>query len=159
MTSAVLMLDFDGVLNDLDWRRNSVKDHPGFGWSFDLGLAMLDPVRCARVQRICDTTGAHLLLVTGWRQFAGEEVLTRLLRDRGVTAPVAGVVGGVKMSGDLRAWASREWLKAHPEVTRHVVLDDTESYWRDWRGPVIRPIDGLEDTHVAEIITALTPRA
>lgn len=161
----IIGLDFDNVINDNAHLAETAKAYPGVRtFSMELGRAMLDPVRCARVQRICDATGAGILFVTGWRRWTGEEGLTELIRGHGITAPVVGVVGGVKFSGDLRASATREWLNEHPEVTRYVILDDDEyNYWRDYPGrktppwgPVlVAPKDGLEDEHVERAISIL----
>ena len=161
----ILFLDFDGVLNDNALLERVHEDYQSRGVRLDPHdtgrcLKHLDPVRCARVQRIHEATGAALVLVTGWRRWHAHEVLTGFLRHHGLTAPVLHTVGGVKMSGDLRASASRDWLKEHREVTRHVVLDDDVDSWtapwhRPWAGKLIHPVDGVEDSHVAEAIAYL----
>lgn len=72
----VLMLDFDNVLNDNAHILATAKEFPGIQtYNPDMGRAMLDPVRCARIQRVCDATGAAILLVTGWRKWAKWEDL------------------------------------------------------------------------------------
>jgi len=159
----LVLLDFDNVINDEAHIKATSKAFPGVRtFSLDIGRAMIDPVRCARIQRICDATGAGIILVTGWRQWTGWENLAGLLRDHGITAPVVGAVGGVKMSGDLRAMASREYLDDHPEITRYVVIDDGTHYWRDymgdrnpWKPFLVAPKDGIEDEHVAQAIAIL----
>jgi hypothetical protein len=154
----VILLDFDGVLNDDAWIKDTKDKHPGvLRWAPEVGADLLDPVRCARVQRICDTTGASLLLVTGWRQWASPEVLGGLLKSKGLTAPVLGSVGGVKFSGDLRAQASHEWLANHREVTSYAILDDDPFYWSDkrWKEHKLAIQDGMEDEHVDQAIAIL----
>jgi len=158
----VLMLDFDNVLNDNAHILATAKEFPGIQtYNPDMGRAMLDPVRCARIQRVCDATGAAILLVTGWRKWAKWEDLAVLLEGRGITAKVVGAVGGVKMWDDLRASAAREWLDAHPEVTRYVVIDDDEyRLWgrgknHPWKDVMVMPKDGIEDEHVTQAIEIL----
>ena len=158
----IVLLDFDGVLNNNDFLRETQKAFPGVrSFSMEIGLAMLDPVRCARVQSLCDRTGAQIVLVTGWRKWASQEDLTSLLVQRGLTTPVVGMVEGVRFSGDLRASATDEWLKAHPEVTHYVILDDDVFHWdgfnkrSKWAPFLVAPRDGIEDVHVEEALAIL----
>jgi hypothetical protein len=157
----VVFLDFDGVLNDNGFVQNALKDTgPLTKYTIELAQTTLDPVRVARVQHICDATGADVVLVTSWRRWAGLDELRGALKFAGFTAPVVGVVGGVKMSGDLRRWAAGEWLDEHPQYTHHVVLDDDTNLWKDWgkKGKAfncIHPFDGIEDKHVSEAIGIL----
>jgi len=86
-------------------------------------------VRVAHVQRACDAAGASVVIVSGWRKWAPVAEIAAMLKEAGLVAPVLGAVGGVKLSADLRAMATREWLDEHPEVTRWVVIDDTAWLW------------------------------
>ena len=154
----IVGLDFDNVINDEAHITATSLAHPGVRtFNLDIGRAMIDPVRAARVQRICDATGAGILLVTGWRRWTGWEELAGLLKDNGITAPVVGAVGGVRFSGDLRASATREWLDKNPHITRYAIIDDGTHYWRDYEGDrspwkpfLVAPTDGIEDEHVAQ---------
>jgi hypothetical protein len=181
--SPIVLLDFDGVLNSASWRAATVAMFPGArSWSPALGVAMLDPVRVARVQRICDAASARVVIVSGWRRWAPVDVLAECLRAAGLTAPVIDAVGGLKMSGDLRQSATHEWLRAHPEVTSWVVIDDDRDAWatqrnvereemRDGRrvrvhacetttppwlaGRLVCPIDGITDADADAALAAL----
>jgi len=154
--SKILFLDFDGVLNSKSWTPPPEVD-PTLVLvpTHEQSLAMLDPVRCARVQTLCTATGASIVFVTGWRRWASPDELTRLLRERGITAPTLGAVGGVKMSWDIRSYGAKCWLEEHPEVTSHLVIDDVKDYWKGWKGSTIHPDDGIEDSHVAQAIEIL----
>lgn len=158
----LVLLDFDNVLNDEAHIVATSQAFPGVrSFNMDIGRAMIDPVRASRIQRICDATGAGILLVTGWRRLTGWENLAELIKSHGITAPVVGAVGGVKMSGDLRAMASREYLDEHPEITRYVVIDDDLMYWKGygkhdpWKSVLVAPKDGIEDDHVVQAIATL----
>lgn len=157
----VLFLDFDGVLNDSGFVQNALKDvGPIAQYTIELAQTTLDPARVAKVQHICDVTGADVVLVTGWRRWAKFEELCSALKFTGLTAPVIDKVGGVKMSGDLRRWATAEWLEENPAYTRHVVLDDDTNLWQDWNGKkndliCVHPFEGIEDKHVAQVIGIL----
>ncbi len=130
----IIALDIDGVCNDDAWRVATAARFPGVVvWSPEVGAAMLDPLRVARVQRVCATTDASVVLTTGWRRWASAEDITACLRGAGLTAPVLGAVGGVKMSADLRQTGLREWLCDHPAVGRWCVIDDLVSAWESTR--------------------------
>lgn len=131
MTAPILALDLDGVCNDDAFVRAALAGHGAIvRWDTDLAARTLDPVRVARVQRICDATGASIVLVTGWRRWASTDDIAACLRAAGLTAPVLDAVGGIKFSGaDLRAQGLREWLDEHHEVTRWCVLDDLVTAW------------------------------
>src|SRR5581483_10162693 len=110
MGDVVVFLDLDGVCNDAAFVRAALVAYPTVtAWSMEAARATLDPVRIARVQRVCETAAASVVLVTGWRRWASAEEITACLRAAGLTAPVLGAVGGVKLSADLRAMAAEEW--------------------------------------------------
>ena len=158
MTDAVVFLDIDGVCNDLDFVRRACSERPLVtAWDADLARRTLDPARVARVQAVCDRAGATVVIVSGWRRWAPADELSAILRDAGLTAPILGAVGGVRFSGDLRATATHEWLSDHPEVTRWVVIDDTDWLWRGpWLvGRVVVPVDGITDEDVARAVEVL----
>jgi hypothetical protein len=135
----IVALDLDGVCNDSAYVRASLAGHEAVvQWDTAVATRTLDPVRVARVQRVCDETGAAIVLVTGWRRWAPAEDIAACLRSAGLVAPVLGAVGGVKMTGDLRASGLRDWLAAHPEVTRWCVIDDTVIAWQGVRSIVRR---------------------
>jgi hypothetical protein len=154
----VIFLDFDNVLNDNAWIHATEQKHPGVvTWSLDIGRELLDPVRVARVQRVCDATGASVVIVSGWRRWAKLEDITMLLREKGLTAPVLGAVLS-RFSGDCRADMTRQWLKEHKEVTRYVILDDSQELWfysPQWKPFHVMPKDGMEDEHVDQAIAIL----
>jgi hypothetical protein len=122
-------------------------------------------------------------VVSACRGWFDEHALRRLLRGAGLTAPVLGAVGGVKMNGDLRARGLREWLDEHPEVTRWCVVDDCVSAWESTRnasrremrdgklwhvetserfvapwlaGRCVHPVDGITDADADAAVAILT---
>ena len=180
MSAPILFLDIDGVLNDNAWITAACAGQGTITrWSLDLARRCLDPARCERLQRACEATGASLVIVSGWRRWATVEEIADALRGAGLTAPVLDAVGGVKMSGDLRASATREWLHDHPEVTRWCVVDDLVDAWREGRhtsrregrtrvecyervvpawlvGRAVHPVDGLTEDDAARVASILS---
>ncbi len=179
MSLRVVFLDIDSVLNDDAFLRESLRGHETITvWSIELARKCLDPVRIARLQRVIDAADAAVVIVSGWRRWAPVEEIAEALRDAGLRAEVLGAVGGVKMSGDLRASATHEWLRKHPDVTSWVVIDDDVRAWQVWRrvtryeaqssvesddystpawlaGRVVHPKDGITDEHADAAIRVL----
>ncbi len=162
--SAVVFLDFDGVLNSAAHYSAAVAGCRTHDEAIDAALARgLDPVRVARVQRICGETGAAVVIVSGWRRWAPVEVLAERLAAAGLTAPVIDAVGGLRFSGETRATATQEWLAAHPEVAAWVVLDDDSlQHWRWaggaapwWAGRIVHPVDGITDADADAAVAIL----
>ena len=128
--SPIVFLDLDGVCNDDAHYSAAVAGCRTHTEAIAAALARgLDPVRVARVERVCAAVGASVVIVSGWRRYATVEQIGASLRAAGLTAPVIDAVGGVKMSGDLRQSATHEWLREHPEVTAWAVIDDDRDAW------------------------------
>jgi hypothetical protein len=152
--SAVVFLDLDGVCNDDAHYSAAVAGCRTHAEAIVAALARgLDPVRVARVERVCAAVGASVVIISGWRRYATTEQIGASLAAAGLTAPVVGAVGGLRYSGETRAQATQEWLRAHPEVTAWVVLDDDErQHWRWaggaaawWAGRIVHPVDGITE--------------
>ena len=179
MTDAALLLDFDLVITTAaSWLLATGGRKFSDAELLALAPKALDPELVARVQYICDAAGAGILIVSGWRRHMSLEVMSDALRAAGLTSPILGVVGGVKMSGDFRGWGAYKWLDEHPEIVRWCVLDDKESYWLesrsytrqngkvtvsgheqyvpDWLdGALVCPVDGVTPENAEAAIVAL----
>lgn len=142
----LVFLDIDDVLNSNESFKRACPS--GKVSSFEerkaVGKASLDPVLAARVQRVCDETGAHIVIVSSWRaKMPVEEIVTAFLAV-GLTAPVDGMVGGVKFSGDLRARGARDWLANHPGIDSFVVIDNDPFMWgKEWKPLTVAPEEGV----------------
>lgn len=118
----VVFLDFDGVLNCHDYLcsldERSLPHHD------------LCPDRIARVNRICDATGARIVVTSQWRHGRNVVDLQHLLERRGCTAPIVDRtdVGGSAHRGDQIA----DWIRDH-DVDEFVVIDDLG-------GPCLSPV-------------------
>lgn len=118
--NGVVFLDFDGVLNDFAYEDAARRD----------GRVAIDPVRAARVNRLCAEGAAGIVLVTGWLRTSTPDEIAAMLRDAGVTAPVVGAISGMASHNcQERAVEARAWLDAHPRVNRYVVVDDSIVPW------------------------------
>ena len=166
--TAVIALDFDGVINTEDTYHRTNRDALIYTASEEYSARFIERDLVARVQRVCDETGAGVVVVSAWRAFFPLDALTRLLRGAGLTAPVLGAVGGVKMSADCRASALLEWLAKRPEVTRWCVIDDSVSHYGyphrtigvryhrpEFAGRCVHPDDGITEADADAAIAIL----
>ena len=151
--TAVIALDFDGVINTEDTYRRAERGALVFAASEEHSARLIDRDLVARVQRICDATGAVIVLSTSWR-VCGLDVVRPILRDAGLTAPVIGKIGR-EDRGRGRDAAIREWVGYHVDVVRWLALDDQPL---NLGAHAIRTSDatGITDDDVVNAIRALS---
>lgn len=148
----LIFLDFDGVLN-------------GYADPCGGGLRGLDPVRVARLNRIVDATGAHVVVTSAWRRIYRERCqLADILVAAGFTGMVAGMTRTDVPATDCNGWTQRlaeieEWLQCPPRKYRGApicIIDDEHDFGR-LSDLVVRthPLDGLTDEDVLRAIELL----
>lgn len=109
----VLFLDIDGVVNNATTTQRS-------------GLYVgIDPLLAFRVRKIVLDTGCEVVLSSAWRLFPDgrEEVEQRVYKVLDVTPSNKGLTD--------RGCEVIAWLKDHPEVTRHAILDDNADFHKE----------------------------
>lgn len=134
----ILFLDFDGVLNGRRYldslpRTITLSARPD-----------IDPACAARVQRICEVTGAHIVVTSSWRETRAHDgrpdtchaprdmaTLVGWLADAGITAPVVGAtsIAPMRVSNDpgpRRAWQIRAWTYDCPDLSSWLAVDDLD---------------------------------
>lgn len=127
MSGPVILLDFDGVLNDDAFLRAVAARHT-MRDLHERPEVMLDPVRVARVQRLCDTTGATVVTVTSWGSMMDGHKVKGALRGVGLTAPIARVLKVHRRGFDMRAERARQYVRI-VGASRFVAIDDTIEHW------------------------------
>lgn len=124
-----LFLDFDGVLSGSTFRHSLPR-------TITLSARPdIDPACAARVQRICDATGASLVVTSDWRistsslrRPLGEVALW--LREAGITAPVKGrtdweIMGMSSGPSIDRMHQILRFIDRH-DVSRWIAIDDMD---------------------------------
>ena len=81
----------------------------------------IDRSALALVQDLAERTAATVVIVSSWRRWFSPEVLAGHLEMHGLNVPIE--CAPLHSDGN-RTREIRDWLAAHPEVTRWVVLDD-----------------------------------
>ena len=114
----VIFLDIDGVLNSRAWFERHGRER---------GLGHLEPSACARVQRLCDETGAALVISSTWRLIHKRAVIGDMFRARDLTATILGMTAALHTA---RGHEIQAWLDASPAIAGlgavdgMVILDD-----------------------------------
>jgi len=162
----ILFLDIDGVLN-------TTKDKdPEF----------INPLKAEMIQRVCQETGAVIVLSSSWRDPEGwnrihgldlsvEEAVARTaaaLNRVGLTTPIVGwtpidpLVEPQNASQREMNWREYEilaWLDEHPEIETFAVIDDVKmrSYRINLHSVCTNEGIGLLIQHEAKLKKILNP--
>lgn len=157
--NTILFLDIDGVLNDSRFLHDSSN---GEGVvivnnQFDAS-AHIDPARVARLNRILEATGAHVVLSTSWRALFGIERTEAFLRSRGFDGTI--IDQTPRLKGHERHVEIRRWLSAQAtEPDRFAIVDDDLDAGYGFGHRFVGVVDGIEDEHVERLIALLGRRA
>ncbi len=137
----ILFLDVDGVLNSA---KSSAHNNEVFA---------LDPYMCLLVARICEQTGAEIVLSSSWRL---SDESSEVIKQR--VFPVF-----IDKTPDLHGSTDRgceiqAWMDVHPEVTRYAILDDNPDFHPDQ--PLFKTDweVGLTDEIAAQVVAHLNKK-
>lgn len=115
---------------------------------------LLDADCCARVQKLCDLSGAVIVISSSWRLFWTQETLTAMLASKGLTAPI---VGMTTPDGDHRGQQILDTVtKMGLAPTDIVILEDEENV-APFNGRRIQPTfdgsrAGFQNRHLARAL-------
>lgn len=124
----VIFLDVDGVLNYTLWYIDDRNPGNLNGQEGDL-----DPLCIERINKLCEETGAEIVLSSDWRinngAFARLERagLHKILDKTPIT--IFGTYGSTYHF--TRGEEIQMWLEWHPEVTNYVILDDRTDFMEE----------------------------
>ncbi|MDR6389209.1 HAD domain-containing protein [Paraburkholderia phenoliruptrix] len=114
--SKVLFLDIDGVLNS----RRTVTATGTFPHGFeDKQKPHFDWVAVGMIRKLCEVTGASIVLSSSWRIIHSVDDCAN-----GLDLPIFDRTPSLNWSGRVRGDEIAEWLKVHPEVARYAIVDD-----------------------------------
>lgn len=156
----IVFCDFDGVVRHGAWDRRRLAAK--IAWPTDADF--IDPACVARLQRICDRTGAAIVISSAWRVLRGRTRSTAALRHHGLTADVLGGTpiiegtyhGAAVMTASGRAQEIHAWLYVNSMVDRWAVLDDNHVDVDPSRFVRTNYAVGLTDADVERAIAILT---
>lgn len=115
----ILFLDIDGVVNSAQFVKSEFEKN-GKG-----GTVGIDPRLADIIKMIIFTTGCEVVLSSSWRLW--DDTRQQVKRE---------VVEYIDVTPDHKGTTDRgceviAWLKDHPEVTRHAILDDNSDFHKD----------------------------
>ena len=158
MTTRLIFLDLDGCLNSDSW-------YDGFlSRGEPIPRPPIDRAAVARLERIVQATGAHIVLSTSWR---GDPRLPLWLLHHGCSAAVVGRTPRLPGAGE-RVNATRgieiaSWLRRRARcgvaIRGFCILDDGDDFGAlaPWLVQTT-PAAGLQDEHVGRAIALLGGR-
>lgn len=110
--SNILFLDFDGVLIS-SRSRLAIGNYPAF-----------DPVSCSLVEKVCRYCHAQIVIYSAWREGRTKSEIEAILGSVGISPSLMHRDWATSNLGGRREIEIKEWLHSHPEIKRHVILDD-----------------------------------
>jgi hypothetical protein len=116
MSTKVLFLDIDGVLNNQKFfmRRDPRAD----------GLTRnIDPEQVKIVNRINQETGCHIVVSSSWRA-SGLKTIIEAFNSLGSAFPIVDSTPWSRYYKITRGEEIKAWLLANPQVKRYAILDD-----------------------------------
>ena len=121
-TSPIIFLDFDGVLNDLQFFIDRNADESG-----DRSLAQrhFNPEKVELINKLCDNTGAKVVVSSSWREGSDTEEMRSLMTDVGGTFDIIDITPYIK--GVPRGWEIDQWLKCNFNNNKNWVIIDDDS--------------------------------
>ena len=146
----VLFLDFDGVLNSHKW----IGANQQLFSSQQLFMHKhVDVEAVARVEKICQATGAKIVVSSTWRRFNTLDQLQAILKDHGFTGEV---IGATPILSSQRGKEIEHWLREHGPIESFVIVDDDSDMVHLMDKLVQTTFDkGLQDEHVEMAIKIL----
>lgn len=145
MTSPVIFLDLDGVLNSEAFLRKLDAQHRQLGHTdaernehtcvcYAL-VHQIDRDAVVRLNRLVAETAAKIVISSSWRKLFDPPELHRILSKHGLVAEIIGETPDGYTDPEMlatfghlerlyRGYEIDLWLRKHPEVDRFVILDD-----------------------------------
>lgn len=155
----VIFLDMDGVIST--WRAHKAQPEK------PLPDRWIDAEAMANLNRLCEQSGASVVISSTWRLNRTREEFQTILSRNGFTGALhhcwrtkdmaAPIGSGGLWWAVIRGDEVRAWLSDHPaeQIERHVILDDDSDFHSDQ--PLVRTDFqiGLTEAHVAAALALL----
>lgn len=148
MTTKIIFLDIDGVLNNALWYKET---------NGHRGRDDLSPDNIKFLNELIENTGAKVVVTSTWRLNRTVEELQEILARNGFVGEIVGKTIDMRRGEDsdciLRGNEILQWMKAHPvelgcayyDYKDYVILDDDSDmlYWQKDNYIHVDPYCGL----------------
>lgn len=134
ITTIVVFLDIDGVIVT---HRHNMSLTEGT-------MSDADPVAVALLSRLASENEAKFVITSSWRRIYDRETITDILARAGMPPELIHDDWATPvLPSAFRGHEVEAWLQRHPEVERHVSVDDDSDYLADQPLVSCPPFDGL----------------
>lgn len=146
----IIFLDFDGVITTREskWR--------------------VDPEKCKLIKKVCDETGAKIVISSSWRRRNLKLTMEQFSKDDFILYDyVVGVTKRLFVSGSEETHVTiprgveiMEYIESHEDITEYVILDD-DSDMLLWQQDYFVQTDtylGINEDHVERAIAILNEK-
>jgi len=137
----VIFLDIDGVLQPVSSQKRFEHDREQLRRDlaarfedpayldmneYDLAAVYYDwrPTSVERLRRLCADFGAEIVVTSAWRRSSPLPVLKAFFRIHGLHHHVTDVTADTEGPPLYRAAEVKDYMEAHPEIGRFVIIDD-----------------------------------
>jgi hypothetical protein len=121
MTTKIIFLDIDGVLN------NGVDSDTHYDASY--GEYFLYSPRCvSRLNQLIAATGASIVVSSTWRLGLTLEKMTLLLNNMGILPPIVGMTDDLRNHYCCRGNEIYKWIKDNKDILKYKYYYDYKSY-------------------------------
>jgi hypothetical protein len=150
MSKPVVFLDMDGVLSSP--RAFIVQqDRPNHSDKW------IDPIAVRALNMLCRAAGAEVVVSSVWRLNRTRDEFRNILERNGFDGALHEDWRTIQSREGFRGDEVREWLERHPDVSRHVILDDDGDFHPGQPLVQTDTTDGLGYRHLEEAFRVLIP--
>lgn len=145
----VVFLDFDGVVSTPRAKALQGDKPDPDRW--------IDPLCVRAVNMLCQASGALIVVSSSWRKDTTRRRFGAMMTRNGFIARLHEDWRTASLPGLFRGNEVAEWLGRHPEVERHLILDDEDDF--DPNQPLVRTdaLNGIQLPHLRAAFRILCP--
>lgn len=120
MGDAVIFLDMDGVLATY----RAFRQHP----DKPVPDRWIDAACVTHLNVLCRQSGARIVVSSTWRLNRPADVFLAIMRRHNFAGEMHADWRTKDLQSEMRGDEVRDWMLRHPEISRHVILDDDPDF-------------------------------
>ena len=169
----IVFLDFDGVLNSLNWEKEIGHLNKNNMTVEEIEQACFSPKLVENLNKLTTKFDAKIVVSSSWKDGRSLDELQIMLKKAGVTGDVIDktpTLDGACRGDEIADWlrqrffyrtyrseAAQEAIIVKSKIENYVILDDTSSFLYDQREHVVKtsPMDGFVNWYLDEAIRIL----
>lgn len=124
-----IFLDFDGVLNNIEWMMQFKANDATYYSYFEKSAKELDPSRVKMISDLAVETDSSIVVSSSWRLLHELHELRDLLETRGMDPKILPRSVTPDSSRRFRGDEIDMWLQVNPDYKTHVIFDDDGDFY------------------------------